>query len=163
MKQDEKTNCPVCGMEVDENEHEITYKQMRFAFCSDQCKERFLAHPHIYIGFPGQPAPKQEGQVELKRRRLHLSEPLSVDDAALVQQVIGAMMGVNDVSASGNRIDVTYDLLQVGLKELGAALQDVGAQLGGDWIKRLKYALLHESEELQLESRKAIPPHHYRP
>jgi len=163
MKRDEKTKCPVCSMEVDHNENEIIHQQMHFVFCSAQCKERFIAHPHLYVGYPGQPAPKQEGQVALKRRRLHLAQPLSAEDAALVQEVLGELMGVNAVTASGDSIEVTYDLLQVGLKELEAALSDAGARLGSDWVQRLRHALIHESEEWQLESREAIPPHRYLP
>lgn len=136
---------------------------MRFAFCSEQCKTRFSEYPHLYIGFPGQKAPKQEGQVILKRRRLHLAQPLDVDEAGLVQKLLAGLMGVDQVTASGDTIDVTYDLLQVGLKELGDALHDVGEQLGGDWIERLQYALIYGSEECQLESREAVPLHHYSP
>lgn len=163
MKRDEKTKCPVCGMEVDHNENGILYQQMHFAFCSAQCEERFLAHPHLYIGYPGQPAPKQEGKVVLKRRRLRLAQPLSAEGAALVQELLSGLMGVNTVTASGDTIEVTYDLLQVGMKELQAALGNAGARLGGDWVQRLHHALIHESEEWELESREAVPPHRYRP
>lgn len=163
MKRDEKRKCPICGMEVDHSENGILYQQMHFAFCSGQCEARFLAHPHLYIGYPGQPAPKQEGQVVLKRRRLHLAHPLSVVDAVVVQEVLGKLMGVNAVTASDDSIEVTYDLLQVGLKELEAALSGAGVRLGGDWVRRLHYALTHESEEWQLESREAVPLHSYLP
>lgn len=161
MNTDKKTKCPVCGMEVDGDEHQLIHQQMHFAFCSVQCRERFLAHPNLYIGNPGQPAPKQEGQVVLKRRRLRLVQPLAAEDAALVREVLGTLMGVNAVAVSGNVIEFTYDLLQVDLKELQAVLNDAGTRLGGDWVQRLHYALIHESEELQLESHEVAPPHHY--
>ena len=123
-------NCPVCGMNVGKHEHEITYQQMQFSFCSEQCKERFLAHPHLYIGYPDQPAPKQMGQVDLKRRHLTLHDPLSVEGAELVQELLNGLMGVKEAIASGNTITVTYDLLQESLKEMEQVLIEVGARLG---------------------------------
>ncbi|HQS60069.1 MAG: hypothetical protein B7X12_05600 [Halothiobacillus sp. 20-53-49] len=161
MNTDQKTKCPVCGMEVDGDEYQLVHQQMHFAFCSVQCRERFLAHPHLYIGYPGQPAPKQEGQFVLKRRRLHLVQPLTAEEAAQVRELLGKLMGVNAVSVSGDMIEVTYDLLQVGLKELQAVLKDAGTRIGGDWVQRLQYALIHESEEWQLESHEVVPPQHY--
>lgn len=163
MKNDENTNCPVCGMAVDDDKYTIVYQQMPFAFCSEQCRTRFNEYPHLYIGYPGQKAPKQDGQVVLKRRRLRLAQPLSVEDAALVQEVLVMLMGVDEVIVSDDTIEVTYDLLQVGMKELEAALSDAGTRLGGDWMQRLHYALIHESEEWQLESQEVVPPHHYLP
>lgn len=163
MNRDYQVKCPVCGMEIKGDENVLVYQQMRFVFCSEQCKTRFSEHPHLYIGYPGQKAPKQEGQVVLKRRRMHLAQALDVEEAGLVQELLAGLMGVDQVIVSGDTIEVTYDLLQVGLKELEGALHDVGAQLGGDWIRRLQHALIHESEEWQLDGREAVPPHRYHP
>lgn len=163
MKRDQVTKCPVCGMKVEGHENELVYLQMHFDFCSEQCKSRFLAHPHLYTGYPGVPAPKQEGQVVLKKRRLHLDQPLSGEGAALVEELLGELMGVNGVAVSGDTIEVIYDLLQVSLEELETALCDAGARLGGDWAGRLRRALIHESEELEIAAHEATPPHHYRP
>ncbi|ALP53748.1 hypothetical protein Tel_11710 [Candidatus Tenderia electrophaga] len=163
MKQSDQVKCPVCGMRVGPHQNEIIYQQMQFAFCSEQCKARFLSHPHLYIGYPGEPAPRQRGQVELKRRRLALRQPLSVEGAALVQELLSGLMGVNEATASGETIEVTYDLLQVSLEELEQALTEAGTRLGGDWVERLRRALIHESEETEIEAREATPPHHYLP
>lgn len=163
MKKSDQMKCPVCGMEVSPRQNEITFQQMHFAFCSAQCRERFLAHPHIYTGYPGQPAPKQEGRVRLKRRRIHLAHPLSAEGAVLVQELLGGLMGVDDAAVSGDTIIVTYDLLQVSLKELEQALAEAGARLGGHWAERLHRALIHESEEEELDAQEVTPPHHYIP
>ncbi len=163
MRHDETTQCPVCGMLVGRHDHEIIYQQMHFVFCSGQCKARFLAHPHLYVGHPGQAAPKQAGQVVFKRRRLRLQQPLSAEGAALVDEVLRGLMGVNAVTVAGDRIEITYDLLQVGLEELEAVLSAAGARLGGGWAERLRRALIHESEESEIEARAAVPPHHYLP
>lgn len=164
MSHHENTKCPVCGMEVRHHDHEAIFQQLLFTFCSAQCKARFLAHPHLYIGYPGQPAPKQEGQVVLKHRRIPLVQPLSVEGAELVQELVGGLMGVSAVIVSGNTtIEVTYDLLQVSLEEMEAVLINAGARLGGNWAELLRRALIHESEELEINGREVVPPHHYLP
>jgi len=43
MKQNDLKKCPVCDMRVVGHDHEVTYQNMPFVFCSDQCKTRLLA------------------------------------------------------------------------------------------------------------------------
>lgn len=72
----EKVGDPVCCcMCVAPNQHAISYKSMAFAFGSQQCKERFLANPNLFIGAPGERAPTQAGQELLKCRHLRLEPP----------------------------------------------------------------------------------------
>ena len=52
---------PVCGMFVKANKIEIVYAEVHYAFCSEQCHERFVANPHLYIGYPGHKSPKFRG------------------------------------------------------------------------------------------------------
>lgn len=163
MMQDDKIMDPVCGMLVESHNHEILFQQMHFVFCSEQCRARFLAHPHMYIGYPGQKAPKQEGQVLLKRRRLHLEQPLSAEGEALIQDLLLALMGVSNVAIAGDRVEVTYDLLQVSLEDVEKALTEAGARLGGEWAQRLRRALIHESEEWEIDAHEVTPPHRYLP
>ncbi|MCG6869502.1 MAG: YHS domain-containing protein [Gammaproteobacteria bacterium] len=87
------TKCPVCGMEVDRHQLELEYRGMHFAFCSEQCRERFETDPHLYVGSPGHRAPKAEGRESLKRRRLQLAEPLSDEMAARIRGALMTMMG----------------------------------------------------------------------
>lgn len=49
--------CPVCGMEVHRHQLELEYRGMHFAFCSEQCRERFETDPHLYVGYPGHRVP----------------------------------------------------------------------------------------------------------
>ncbi len=163
MIHDKQVKCPVCAMEVMQHQDEIVYQQMHFAFCSEQCKARFLAHPHLYIGYPGIAAPVQEGQVVLKRRRLRLGQPLSVEGKVLVDEVLRGMMGVNAVTVAGDTIEITYDLLQVSLEEMETVIVEVGARLGGDWAERLRRALIHAGEELEMDASEVTPPHNYLP
>jgi len=163
MKQNDPKKCPVCDMSVVGHDHEMTYRNTPFAFCSDQCKTRFLAHPHLYIGYPGVAAPRQQGQVALRRRRLHLERPLSVEGKAILDTALRDVMGVEAVSVAGDRIEVTYDLLQVSLEDLEGILVGIGARLGGSWVESLRRAWIHEIEETEIGAREAAPEHRYRP
>ncbi len=151
----------VCGMMVDSQDNAIEYLQMSFAFCSKQCKARFLTNPHLYIGTPGHKAPKQEGREVVKRRRIRLSQPLSSEDTTQVSEALQAMMGIKDLKVSQDTIEITYDLLQVTLKQLEEKLVEIGIQLGGGWSERLRRAFLQESEELQIESLEVTSSHHH--
>ena len=45
-----RNQCPVCHMTVEADHLALVYQDMHFAFCSAQCRERFSANPHLYIG-----------------------------------------------------------------------------------------------------------------
>jgi len=162
-KGDDQVKDPVCGMMVDSHQNVIEYLKMHFAFCSLQCKERFLANPHLYIGFPGRKAPKQEGLEEIKCRRIHLSQALSPAGIALISGELNAMMGIKAVRVSATEIEIRYDLLQASLQQIEDRLVQIGIQLGGGWAERLRRALIHESEELQIDSLEVSPldGHHF--
>lgn len=51
---------PVFHMEVPATSFAIEYAGIHYAFCSAQCKERFLSNPHLYVGLPGHNAPAQQ-------------------------------------------------------------------------------------------------------
>jgi len=163
MKEQDKVKDPVCGMWVAKHDHEASYQQMPFAFCSEQCRTRFLAYPHLYIGYPGAAAPKQEGKVAFKRRRVHLQQALSVEGEVIIDRMLRDLMGVTSVAVAGDSIEITYDLLQVSLKELEAALVETGARLGKGWAERLRRALINASEETEINASEVTSPHHYRP
>lgn len=158
---DDQVKDLVCGMMVDPQDNAIEYLQMSFAFCSRQCKERFLANPHLYIGTPGQKASKQEGMEVIKRRRMRLSHSLSDDEAAQVREALQAMMGIKGLAVEADTIEITYDLLQATLKQIEDKLVEIGIQLGSGWGERLRRAFLQESEELQIESLEATSSHHH--
>ncbi len=101
----------VCGMMVDRHLNAVDYLNMHFAFCSQQCKERFLANPHLYIGHPGDKAPKQQGREVIKRRTLSLVEPLSREKADELIAGLQAMMGIKAVVVALCKVVITYDLL----------------------------------------------------
>ncbi len=155
---------PVCGMQVAPDQHALTYQQMHFAFCSTQCKERFLANPHLYIGQPGQKSPAQEGRKVLKHRRLKLEEALTAEQARHVVKNIQAMMGIKSIKITDNLIEITYDLIQVTEIQIESKLAGTGAVLGHGLSERLRHAFVHYLEETELATLE-VPPvvggHHH--
>jgi len=88
-------------MKVSKLSFSTEYSGMTFAFCSGQCRDRFLANPHLYIGFPGQKAPAQQGVEILKYRKIKLTCSL---DTVHLQQILDAltsMMAIKYVNHDG--------------------------------------------------------------
>lgn len=140
----------VCGMEVDATSFAHDYLGTRYAFCSKQCRERFLTHPHLFIGLPGRPAPKQEGRNVLKRRNFELDAPLDADQARMVEERVHALMGVEAVEVHGTQVIVTYDLLQVTAEQIESEFEAAGVQLGNGWAATLKRGFVHFTEECEV-------------
>lgn len=146
----EKLKDVVCGMEVDADSFAHDYVGTRYAFCSTQCRDRFLAHPHLFIGVPGQPAPKQQGRSVLKRRSFDLQTALAPEQANSVIEHVRTLMGIEVVEADGTRVRITYDLLQVSAEDIEAALVTAGAKLGEGWAAALKRGFTHFTEECEI-------------
>jgi YHS domain-containing protein len=142
----------VCGMRVPNNLNSIDYLGMHFAFCSLQCKERFLANPHLYIGAPGHKSPRQEGKQLLKRRRFQLKDPLTVTMARQVFEEIRSMMGIKHIIVNGNTIEITYDLMEATAEQIESRFEAMGAVLGREWGQRLRRAFVHFMEETEVDS-----------
>lgn len=153
---------PVCGMQVDSRQHVTEYLETHYAFCSPQCQERFLANPHLYIGLPGQKAPKQKGDEVLKQRRLHLSEILTSNRAEKLIEALQTMMGIKSVSVKGDNIVITYDLLQATAEQIELKMAEIGVQLGKGWSEQLRRAFVHSEEELEVGSLEVRKEKHYR-
>lgn len=156
----EKVKDPVCQMLVAPTQNAITYQGMHFAFCSQQCKDRFLANPHLYIGVPGSQAPKQVGREVIKRRRLRLEAPLSEPSAQQIIDHLLAMMGVYAVEIDSEELTITYDLLQATAVQIEASLQQAGARVGQGWGEKLRRAFIHYLEETEVASLEVRPSHH---
>jgi YHS domain-containing protein len=140
---------PVCEMEVPAHQNETIYLGIHYAFCSQQCLDRFTAHPHLFVGMPGRKAQKQEGKEILKRRSLRLASALSSDQALLLSGALEAMMGVKKVLAEGDRVEITYDLLQATVEQIEATIAEIGIGLGESWPERLRLAFVHYQEECE--------------
>lgn len=156
-----KTIDPVCGMEVDALQHALEFEGIRYAFCSRQCRERFGATPHLYVGVPGHPAPAQQGKVVRKRRRFRTETTLNLDDATTLRNELKYMMGVDEVEVDGDMISVTYDLLQVTAEQLEKRMAEIGLQIGGSWQEKLRSAFVHYLEECEVDNM-AVEHHPHR-
>ena len=142
----------VCHMQVPSTSFATEYAGSHYAFCSSQCKERFLANPHLYIGFPGHKAPAQEGKKVIKRHRFLLSAPLDALQAKQVKRALLEMMGIHEVFIEGDKIEIQYDLIQVTAEQIADKLALIGADLGAGWIDRLKLAFINNLEEIEVSS-----------
>lgn len=132
---------PVCHMQVPAASFATEYSGIKYAFCSAQCRDRFLENPHLYTGFPGHKAPAQDNLVVVKCRKMHFDYPLDVVQAQLIHDALAGMMGVQDVHFDGDKQEIRYDLIQVTLEQIENKLASVGAALGMGWADRLKRAL----------------------
>lgn len=149
MKHNEhKVKDPVCGMLVDPQQLTVEYLQLHFAFCSEQCRERFIANPGLYVGRPGEKAPKQEGREVIKRRRIHFEAPLPTGKDKGLQDNLNAMMGVKNVTITEDYLEIAYDLLQATAKQIETEIVKFGIQLGEGWDDRLRRAWIHFEEEI---------------
>lgn len=158
MKHEKEVRDVVCGMTVEADRFVFEYQGSSYAFCSAQCRERFAANPHLYVGRPGQPAPKQLGQTVFKRRRFHLDRALDPDQAQTLRAEVGALMGVESIEVEGAELTVTYDLLQATAEQIERTLEVAGAQLGGGWAEHLKRGFTHYTEECEIGNLQVGPP-----
>lgn len=152
---------PVCGAEVPAHQNETVYLSIHYAFCSQQCRDRFVAHPHLYVGLPGRKAPKQEGREVLKRRLLHLDPVLSSEQASLLSDALATMTGVKKVFAEGDKVEITYDLLLVSAEQIEAKIAEICLCLGNGWLERIRYAFVHYQEECEVGNLEVQEPHVY--
>ena len=105
--------CPVCLMQVDTPDIEARHLDVDYWYCSEQCKARFIANPGLYVGRPGEKAPKQEGKQVLKKRKIYLDEPVSSETKTGLLLKLFKMMGVRRVQQFSNSLVIEYDLLEV--------------------------------------------------
>lgn len=152
LTDDKKVKDPVCHMWVLPDQYAIKYQGLDFAFCSQQCRDRFLANPHLYIGKPGRVAPKQAGHESIKRRTLTLTEPLSQDMSDELISGLRDMMGIKDVVVTQDKVDISYDLLQATAEQIEDKIAEVGAGLGQGWADRLRRAFVHYLEETEIDN-----------
>jgi YHS domain-containing protein len=147
----------VCGMEVNSDDISMDYQGIHYAFCSEQCLQRFQSNPHLYIGFPGNEAPRQVGSEVIKTRTIKLAEPLPQELADKVTDYIEAMMGIQYMEIHEDCIEITYDLLQITESQIEDAIAEAGAALGDDWTDKIKRAFVHYMEDTEAVSLEARP------
>lgn len=143
---------PVCRMEVGIAEFPLSYMGLEYSFCSQQCHDRFSANPHLYIGHPGSPSPKQHGERIIKRRLLKLDIPVPDEVALKIEGALKDMMGIKEVTIDKNIIRISYDLLEVTTAQIETTIQGAGEKLNGSWGGQLQRAFIHYFEETELDN-----------
>lgn len=147
--------CRVCGMTANIEVPPLEYHKMYLHFCSEQCRETFMAHPSLY----SVSTEKQREEI-LKRRTMTLVESLANKKAQLLINNLTEMMGVKEVIVDGDKVHISYDLLQVTRKQIELRLIEVGVLFGNDWVEYLRRAWVHNSEDNELANL-AAPIHYY--
>jgi len=142
--------CPVCDMIGEFNAYTMKHNNKILHFCSEQCKETFLVHPMLYLG-------KADRGKDIKRRTLHMAESLDAESAEQVISCLTAMMGVKEVAVDGEKVHITYDLLQVTEKVIEKALADAELPLSKGWLERLHRAWVQGNEASELDNLLAKP------
>ncbi len=137
--------CPVCDMIGQLNMHTMQHNKKTLHFCSEQCKETFVAHPALYLG-------NADRGKDIKRRTLQMAEPLDAEAARQVVSCLTALMGVKEVTVDGEKIEIIYDLLQVTEKVIEKALMDAKQPLSEGWLERLQRAWVQSHEETELDN-----------
>lgn len=154
---------PVCRAMVAEDSHPWTHLHIRYAFCSEHCRERFKKWPHLYVGDPTHGlSEKQRGKVVRKSHRIKLIEPVGGQRLSELREAIESLMGVEAVEISGEEIVVAYDLMQVSLSDIEAVIAAEAGDLSDGIADRIQRAMIHYSEECELDNLAHLASH-YRP
>lgn len=152
MNQKKTAYDPVCLMEVEAGQLAFSYLGIEYSFCSQQCQDRFSANPHLYIGLPGKPSPKQHGKSIIKRRVLKLNEVIPEDLAKKINSELRKMMGIKEVKIDKNIIHINYDLLEATIEQIEETIQRAGEKLTSSWGEKLKRAFIDYFEETELDT-----------
>lgn len=170
---------PVCEMMVDEWENQFVYRGIGYAFCSQQCRERFISAPELYVGRRGLLAPKQKGMEVVKRKHMPLSVPLAQVDFFELKGALLSMMGVMAVHSVSPMAEgkpgapgfenrrsatlhieallITYDLLQATAAQLERKCAEFNVVASNRWGEKLLRDFIHYLEKCELEELRNRP------
>lgn len=158
FRYEEPKFCPVCQMEATKEDLWRTYRRLKFWFCSQQCEDRFIAHPDLYVGSrkTGR-SEKQKGRVEIKSHRIVFSKSLDKMEMAKLTDGVQQLMGVKTLKVSPKDMSISYDLMEVSLETIEGQVEQTLGPLETPWVDRVKRSWIHYSEECELEDL-AHPP-----
>lgn len=146
-------SCPVCQMsEVDKSLH-YNYRGVHHYFCSTQCLTRFKRHPHLFVGEPKYDlSVKQKGSEVIKKQKIQLINAIDEKTEMLIRSNLQSLMGVKAVQFLEQSIFVTYDLIQVSLKDIENSIVTIIGKLDGSLTEKIKRGFIHYTEECELEN-----------
>jgi len=152
--------CPVCKMKVNKSNYRFEFQDQTYVFCSQQCLDRFNDNPHIYIGHPARPSPKQKNMQVLKKRALKFKVSISQQQSLTVVESLSKMMGVKKVEVEKNHVYITYDLLQVTEEQIEKEIENSGEILGQSMAEKLRRAFVHYLEDSELSNLEQVDHSH---
>lgn len=145
--------CTVCSLPNTDKTLSYCYQGVEHYFCSPLCQNRFKTHPHLYVGDPQHGlAPKQKGDVLIKKRRIRLLSVISNDARARLITAVTKLMGVQDISIEGDEVLVVYDLMKIALEDIEAVIVKSVGQLDEAVTEKIKRGFIHYSEECELDN-----------
>ena len=145
--------CPMCGMKAVYDDLWRMHLGVKHYFCSQQCVDRFIAHPGLYCGHPKTGlSEKQKGRVQIKRHKILFSEPISTQSMAEILEAVRVMMGVKSLNAHREAFYVTYDLMEVSLEDIEKTIELTLGKIHSPMIEQVKRGWIHYTEECELEN-----------
>ncbi|MDF1588085.1 MAG: hypothetical protein P1P93_02870 [Gammaproteobacteria bacterium] len=145
--------CPVCEMLVSDNAFSIKFRGLDLWFCSQQCLDRFNQRPSLYIGDPKHgKAAKQHGTKVQKHRRIRLELPDNDEFKTKLLEGLNSLMGITQTRINQNVLEIEYDLVQVSLEDVEQFILASGVNIEQSWLDKVHDALVHFSEEGQLDN-----------
>jgi len=141
--------CPVCGMDADDSAICAEHLGITYCFCTEQCRENFIARPKLYIG---KKMAMSEGRSVIKRRQFKLDQAIAGMRREDLLVALNQLMSVRNVSIEGERISIDYNLLEINAEQIEAVLVKAGASMGSGWSERLKRGWVHYTEENELDN-----------
>lgn len=123
-------------------------------FCSNQCLNRFIKHPHLFVGDPLRGlSEKQKGRRVLKTHALPLVIEVDEQTRLRIEVSVNNMMGVDDIKCTEKTILVTYDLIQISLNDIeNNIIELLGKALDESFVENIKRGFFHYIEECELEN-----------
>ena len=152
MDRKHKSHCPVCLMVTDTAAIEYLYQGLNLKFCSEQCMQRFVANPELYIGGVRKPSVKYRIKNIKKHRVIYLKRNITDNVANRICQTLNTMMGIHCINIHNNKVEITYDLLQATLQQIETQIELVEPCLSLNWFRRMHRAFIHYKEETELEN-----------
>jgi len=146
------SKCPVCKMKVNKSNYRFVFQDQTYVFCSMQCLDRFNDNPHVYIGHPAKPSPKQKNIQVIKKRSLKVEECLSQQQSLIIVENLSKLMGVKKVEVEQNYIYISYDLLQVTEAQVEKEIEATGEILGKSIAEKIRRAFVHYLEDSELSN-----------
>lgn len=135
---------PVCGMSVDSDDISADYQGTRYAFCSEQCRERFQENPKLYTD--AEDSASEPDQLDIYEYRvLKLADTLPIIIADRLIADVREMMGIQYIEVYDNEIEISFDPKQATESQIEAAIALSGKIMGEEWAAILSHAFTDTS------------------